>query len=80
MQGCSPEPPGPLPTHLHTVCLTYSECLPTLLNPLDERACFSQVVKAWDQLELDIGDPAVRAQPLKAAYPDSDSNYQFSAH
>jgi hypothetical protein len=29
--------------HLHTVYIGYSECLPTLLNPLAERACFSQV-------------------------------------
>ena len=36
-------PPGPLPTHLHTVYLAYSECLPTRLNPLAERTCFSQV-------------------------------------
>jgi hypothetical protein len=31
--GGSLEPPGPLPVHLHTVCMEYSECLPTLLNP-----------------------------------------------
>ena len=36
------EPPGPLLTHLHTVYMAYSECLPTRLNPLAERACFSQ--------------------------------------
>jgi hypothetical protein len=41
--GGSLEPPGPLPTHLHTVYMAYSECLPTRLNPLAERACFSQV-------------------------------------
>jgi hypothetical protein len=29
--------------HLHTVHTEYSECLPTLLNPLAERSCFSQV-------------------------------------
>ena len=29
--------------HLPTVYMTYSECLPTLLNPLAERTCFSQV-------------------------------------
>jgi hypothetical protein len=27
------EPPGPLLTHLHTVDMAYSECLPTRLNP-----------------------------------------------
>jgi hypothetical protein len=41
--GGSLEPPGPLPTHLHTVYMEYSECLPTLLNPPAERTCFSQV-------------------------------------
>ena len=38
------ESPGPLLTHLHTVYMAYSECLPTRLNPLAERTCFSQ---AW---------------------------------
>ena len=28
--------------HLHIVHMAYSECLPTLLNPLAERTCFSQ--------------------------------------
>ena len=37
------EPPGPLLTHLYTVCIAYSECLPTRLSPLAERTCFSQV-------------------------------------
>jgi hypothetical protein len=37
------DPPGPLLTHLHTVFMAYSECLPTRLNPLAERTCFSQV-------------------------------------
>jgi hypothetical protein len=35
------EPPGPLLTHLHAVCMSYSECLPTRLNPLAKRPCFS---------------------------------------
>jgi hypothetical protein len=30
--------------HLHTVYMAYSECLPTLLNPLAEKTCFSQVL------------------------------------
>ena len=34
------EPPGPLLTHLHTVCMACSECLPTGLNPLAERTLF----------------------------------------
>ena len=37
------EPPGPLLTHLHTVYMGCSERLPTRLNPLAERTCFSQV-------------------------------------
>ena len=41
--GLFPEPPGPLLTHLHTVYMAYSERLPTRLNPLAERTCFSQV-------------------------------------
>jgi hypothetical protein len=35
--------PGSLLTHLHTVYMAYSECLPTRLNPLAERTFFSQV-------------------------------------
>ena len=41
--GGSLDPPGPLLTHLHTVCMAFSECLPTRFNPLAERTCFSQV-------------------------------------
>jgi hypothetical protein len=37
------EPPGPLLMHLLIVYMEYSECPPTLLNPLAERTCFSQV-------------------------------------
>ena len=37
------EPPGPLLTHLRTVNMACSERLPTRLNPLAERTCFSQV-------------------------------------
>jgi hypothetical protein len=34
--------PGPLPMHLHTsVYMEYAGCLPTLLNPLAKRTCFS---------------------------------------
>jgi hypothetical protein len=47
--GGSLEPPGPLLetrgpllTHFHTVYIAYSERLPTRLNPLAERTCFSQ--------------------------------------
>ena len=45
--GGSLEPPGPLPTHLHTVYMEYSECVPTLVNPLAKRTCFSQVRECW---------------------------------
>ena len=47
------EPPGPLLTHLHTVYMDYSECLPTRLNPLAERTCLSQVatpsISVWSE-------------------------------
>jgi hypothetical protein len=47
-RGVHLNPPGPLPMHLHTVYMEYSECLPTLLTPLAERACFSKVyISAW---------------------------------
>ena len=31
-------------THLHSVYMAYSVCLPTRLTPLAERTCFSQVL------------------------------------
>ena len=43
------EPPGPLLMHLHTVYIECSECLPTCLNPLAERTCFSQRPKTSRQ-------------------------------
>jgi hypothetical protein len=50
------EPRGPLLTHLHAVYAASSECLPTRLNPLAERACFSQAISSigipfgtWDK-------------------------------
>ena len=46
------EPPGPLLTHLHTVYMAYSECLPTRLNPLAERTCFSQVAMVGSKLGM----------------------------
>ena len=42
------EPPGPPLMHLHTVYMAYSECLPTRVNPLAERTCFSQVAPRGD--------------------------------
>jgi hypothetical protein len=50
--------PGPLLTHLHTVYMAYSGCLPTHLNPLADRTCFSQVTHL-----LARGSPPAR-QPL----------------
>jgi hypothetical protein len=41
------EPPGPLLTHLHTVYMAYSECLPNHLTPLAKTTCFSQVTPRW---------------------------------
>ena len=43
--GGSLEPPGPLPTHLHTVHMAYSECLRTRLDPLAERTC--SISRCW---------------------------------
>jgi hypothetical protein len=43
------EPPGPLLTHLRTVYMACSECLPTRLNPLAERACVSPVIVFTDE-------------------------------
>ena len=54
------EPPGPLLTHLHTVLMACSECLPTRLNPLAERTCFSQVppvLRGEAFLSLCISEP-----------------------
>jgi hypothetical protein len=44
--GGSLEPSGPLITQLHSVCMGYSESLPTLLHPLAERTCYSLQVEA----------------------------------
>ena len=38
-------PLGPFFTHLRTVYMACSECLPTCVNPRAERACFSQGIK-----------------------------------
>jgi hypothetical protein len=43
--GGSLEPPGHLPMHLHVVHMAYYGCLPTLLTPLAERTCLSQVIQ-----------------------------------
>jgi hypothetical protein len=61
-------PPGPLLTHLHTVYMACSECLPTRLNPLAERTCFSQawVVNVTDFLPH---HPCVRPRAPAAHWP-----------
>jgi hypothetical protein len=66
--GGSLEPPGPLFTHLHTVYVAYSECLPTCFYPLTERTCFSQVCAMRDPTATGVEDargrvtfPTVRA-------------------
>ena len=44
-QGAHIEPPGPLPTHLRTVHMAYSECVPHLLTtPLAEWTAWPQVL------------------------------------
>ena len=57
------EPPGPLLTHLHTVYIAYSERLPTRLNPLAERTCFSQVV-IWDNAAVQHYAVSVGLYPI----------------
>jgi hypothetical protein len=51
--GGSLDPPGPLPTYLHTVYMAYSECLPTRLDPLAERT--SRFFQVLDTLSPGIG-------------------------
>jgi hypothetical protein len=57
------EPPGPLLTRLHTVYIAYSEWLPTRLNPLAERSCFSQ---AEGMRFLDWNSAAAVCSPSRA--------------
>jgi hypothetical protein len=58
------EPPGPLPTHFHTVYIAYSECLPTRVNRLAERTCFSQVIRSPQQAASLLSDVASTAREL----------------
>jgi hypothetical protein len=51
------EPSGPLLTHLHTVYKAYSECLPTRLDPLAERTCFSQVRALQHRDDAGLAEP-----------------------
>jgi hypothetical protein len=71
------EPPGPLLTHLHPVYIAHSERLPTRLNPLAERACFSQVfvhpatMDAENSSEKDakLAQKLGQLQPFLAVFP-----------
>jgi hypothetical protein len=79
------EPPGPLLTHLHTVYMAYSECLPTRLNPLAERTCFSQADRPMPIAHLEKGALkllgmihkwGLRHQPPLAGAPASERGSQ----
>ena len=71
-------PSGHLLTHLHTVYVAYYECIPTYLNPLAERTCFSQVDNGCLNLlkgshvlgrleHADHGDGQLSAEPARVA-------------
>ena len=42
--------------HIHTAYMEYLECLPTLLNPLAERTCFSQVQTVRSEQSLSLAE------------------------
>ena len=63
------DPPGPLISHLHTVYMEYSECLPTRLNPLAERTCFSQADSAASTCWF-------KGQTPEADRTDNDGTYR----
>jgi hypothetical protein len=71
VQGGSLEPPGPLPMHLHTVHMEYSQCLRTLLNPLAERTCFFQVRVIPPHELLQHGEGEVPAWVTQGALGDA---------
>ena len=66
--GGSLDPPEPLPTRFHAVYMEYSERLPTLSNPLAERACFlpgkrGAHVRSWDVLgQINLSVDCVEAR------------------
>ena len=69
--GGSLEPPGPLLTHLRTVYMAYSEYVPTRLNSLAERACFSQAPPrprgcSWPRPAISCWPRAARRSPRRA--------------
>ena len=63
------EPPRPLPTHLHTVVMACSECVPTRLSPLAERACFSQASDRGESRDLGGGGVPGEHLHLRALGP-----------
>jgi hypothetical protein len=65
------EPPGHLLTHLHTVSMAYSECLPTRLNPMAEGTCFSQAtgLTASGKALFSMADKKARRRPPPPAPP-----------
>lgn len=74
--GGSLEPSAPLLTHFHTVFMEYSECLPTLLNPVPKRTPWYQVGsgcvpnRAGDWCDVVPGCPT--AQEATDEYPGWD--------
>jgi hypothetical protein len=57
------EPPvEPLLTHLHTIYIAFYGCLPTRLNPLAERACFSQLTAACSCTALPVFGSTARTR------------------
>ena len=54
---------------LHTVCMEYSGCLPTLLSPLAERTCFSKVFYALMSIGTYLVCSVVRVAVLAVHFP-----------
>ena len=82
--GGSLEPPGLRLTHLHTIHMAYAECLPTCLDPLAERTCFSQVELIMNELDSDGAQhPALLAAtmaPLKIGPTSSACPRRVGVH
>ena len=80
--------------HLHTVCVEYSERLPTRLNPLAERASFSQVTAMTararglglspgfyvNNYQCGGGDCQVELYPIVTSQYSSTTSCQVSFH
>ena len=58
-------PPGPFFTHLDTVYMEYSKCLPTLLNPLAQRTYFSQMPDAQEVFIDTVGEGSLTLELLE---------------